>query len=124
VPVHLVEDESPGSSVAGLVERFGESAAAILDAVIANRRVLFLGAAGSPAGDVCEAALSACTMAAGAGGAMRVLARCWPYAALPSLDALLATDGFVAGCLNPIFEAHPEWWDCLCWYASLSHARD
>ena len=23
-------------------------------------------------------------------------------------------EGFIAGCTNPIFESHPEWWDVMC----------
>ncbi|CAM9981927.1 unnamed protein product, partial [Scytosiphon promiscuus] len=42
-----------------------------------------------------------------------VLRRAFPYASLSDLS-FLETPSFVAGVTNPVFEAHPEWWDVLC----------
>lgn len=42
-----------------------------------------------------------------------MLRRAFPYASLSDLS-FLETPSFVAGVTNPVFEAHPEWWDVLC----------
>ncbi|CAN0224647.1 unnamed protein product, partial [Hapterophycus canaliculatus] len=42
-----------------------------------------------------------------------ILHRAFPYASLSDLS-FLETPSFVAGVTNPVFEAHPEWWDVLC----------
>ena len=42
-----------------------------------------------------------------------MLARCYPYTTLNSLD-FLEVEGYMAGTTNPIFASHPEWWDLMC----------
>lgn len=42
-----------------------------------------------------------------------ILHRAFPYASLSDLS-FLETPSYVAGVTNPMFEAHPEWWDVLC----------
>ena len=42
-----------------------------------------------------------------------ILHRAFPYASLSDLS-FLETPSFIAGVTNPMFEAHPEWWDVLC----------
>ena len=58
---------------------------------------------------ICLYALAVCSH----GSLQGILHRAFPYASLSDLS-FLETPSFVAGVTNPMFEAHPEWWDVLC----------
>merc|ERR1719219_2679072 len=40
------------------------------------------------------------------------LQRTYPYVCLTAMN-FLETPGFIAGCTNPVFGQHEEWWDLL-----------
>jgi len=86
----------------------------ILNAMLANKRVMFLGH-GLPANQVARMVLAACAMASGCGQVLRGMTEtAFPYANLASLDILEEFSGFVAGVTNPRFEELPMTWDVLC----------
>ena len=84
----------------------------LANAMLTQKRVTFLGH-NLPSGEVAEAVLAACALAAG--GTLRGFTRfAFPYTDLTKIDDLLKVPGFVAGVTNPAFANHPEWWDLLC----------
>lgn len=84
----------------------------LVNAMLTQKRVIFLGY-NRPSGEVAEAVLAACALAAG--GTLRGFTRfAFPYTDLTKIDDLLKVPGFVAGVTNPAFANHPEWWDLLC----------
>jgi hypothetical protein len=86
----------------------------ILNAVLAHKRILFLGH-GQPANNVARMVLAACAMASGCGQVFRAMTEsAFPYANLASLDILEEFQGFVAGVSNPRFEELHHTWDVLC----------
>ena len=86
----------------------------ILNALLANKRVVFLGY-GLSANQVARMVLAACALASGCGQVLRgVTENAFPYANLASLDILEEFSGYVAGVCNPRFEDLPGTWDVLC----------
>ena len=86
----------------------------ILNALIAHKRVMFLGH-GQPANQVARMVLAACALVTGCGQVLRgITESAFPYANLASLDILEEFDGFIAGVTNPRFEELPTTWDVLC----------
>ncbi|KAI9786080.1 MAG: hypothetical protein M1816_008108 [Peltula sp. TS41687] len=84
----------------------------LANAMLTQKRVTFLGH-NLPSGEVAEAVLAACALAAG--GTLRGFTRfAFPYTDLTKIDDLLKVPGFVAGVTNPAFANHPGWWDLLC----------
>ena len=96
------------ASVLMLLSKFGKQTMKIMNAVLQERRVLFL-AKMAPTKEVCDLVLSACCPcrrhiwdAAGVS-----------YANLNDLD-WLEVKGYIAGVTNPVFEGNSNWWDLLC----------
>ena len=86
----------------------------ILNALLAHKRVMFLGH-GLSANQVARMVLAACAMVTGCGQVLRGFTEsAFPYANLASLDILQQFSGFVAGVTNPRFEELPMTWDVLC----------
>ncbi|KAK9446771.1 stabilization of polarity axis-domain-containing protein [Limtongia smithiae] len=88
----------------------------LLNAIITEKRVLFLGH-GRPTSDVVDAVLAACALASS--GCLRgFTARALPYAELGQVDDVFVASregaGYIAGATNPTFASHPGWWDVLC----------
>eukprot|EP01112_Ceratiomyxa_fruticulosa_P006401 TRINITY_DN171_c0_g1_i4.p1 TRINITY_DN171_c0_g1~~TRINITY_DN171_c0_g1_i4.p1 ORF type:complete len:741 (+),score=159.44 TRINITY_DN171_c0_g1_i4:381-2603(+) len=110
VPLSTFGDEIGDNKVISLVQKFGMSVMIIYNALLQQRRILFLGN-GSAAGEVCNYVLAALAMVC---PPLRGLVnRCYPYTNLCYLD-FLSVPGYVTGVTNPMFEEHPEWWDILC----------
>jgi hypothetical protein len=108
-PLMMEDDEIGGASVIMLFKKFEDGVMTLFNAMLAGKRVIFLGH-GHPAGDVCEAVLSACLLVS---PPLRgVLKRCFPYAHLTNID-FLEVPGYIAGVTNPIFQQHQKWWDVL-----------
>eukprot|EP00904_Undaria_pinnatifida_P005219 jgi/Undpi1/1827/HiC_scaffold_12.g05214.m1 len=110
LPLYSYPDETMSTSVTLLVNLFGQSIMSIYNAVLTGRRVMFVGY-NHAAGDVCKIVLAACALVSPP--IQGILHRAFPYASLSDLS-FLETPSFVAGVTNPMFEAHPEWWDVLC----------
>lgn len=86
----------------------------IFNAILAHKRVLFLGAQ-LPAAQVARMVLAACAMVSGCGQVLRGMTEtAFPYANLASLDILEEFSGYVAGVCNPRFQDLPTTWDVLC----------
>eukprot|EP00455_Lapot_gusevi_P001772 TRINITY_DN10680_c0_g1_i3.p1 TRINITY_DN10680_c0_g1~~TRINITY_DN10680_c0_g1_i3.p1 ORF type:complete len:458 (-),score=111.90 TRINITY_DN10680_c0_g1_i3:124-1497(-) len=110
VPLILEPDEIDAVSVIGVVKKFSEHIMAIYNAILTEKRVLFVGH-NQPAHDVCSLVLGACLLVCPP--LQGTLQRAFPYATLTNMD-FLQVPGYIAGVTNPIFEHHPEWWDVLC----------
>ena len=110
VPLLLAPSELLDTSVSELLRRFGTGAIAVFRALLDGKRIIFLGHS-QTAEVVCMSVLSCPLLVSPPLDG--VLARCYPYTTLNSLD-FLSVDGFIAGTTNPIFESHAEWWDVLC----------
>ncbi|KAI8816280.1 docking domain of Afi1 for Arf3 in vesicle trafficking-domain-containing protein [Fimicolochytrium jonesii] len=85
----------------------------IMNAILAGKRVLFLGDK-KPSGEVANYVLAACALVGGGGVITGLTQRCYPYVSLAGLDTLLATQDYIAGVTNPVFEEQQTWWDVLC----------
>lgn len=113
VPGLIRPDEvgGDGVSVARLCRTFGQGVMAIFNALLAHRRVLFIGHK-MHARDLCRQVLAACLLTSPPlRGTKR---RAYPYTNLTNLEGLLSTDGYIAGVSNPIFAQRSQWWDVCC----------
>ncbi|RSH89393.1 hypothetical protein EHS25_002505 [Saitozyma podzolica] len=85
----------------------------IINAILANKRVLFLGSGGSHT--VAKMVLAASSIASGGGQVLRgIVDTAFPYANLASIDILEEFPGYIAGVANPRFEDLHTLWDVLC----------
>jgi hypothetical protein len=85
----------------------------IINAILANKRVLFLGSGGSHT--VAKMVLAASSIASGGGQVLRgIVDTAFPYANLASIDVLEEFPGYIAGVANPRFEDLHTLWDVLC----------
>jgi hypothetical protein len=85
----------------------------MINAILANKRVLFLGSGG--AHSVAKMVLAACSLASGGGQILRgITETAFPYANLASIDILEEFPGYIAGVANPRFEDLHALWDVLC----------
>eukprot|EP01111_Echinosteliopsis_oligospora_P018977 TRINITY_DN8966_c0_g1_i1.p1 TRINITY_DN8966_c0_g1~~TRINITY_DN8966_c0_g1_i1.p1 ORF type:complete len:669 (+),score=182.08 TRINITY_DN8966_c0_g1_i1:232-2238(+) len=110
IPLHMFPDEVGDYSVITLVQKFGPAVTTIYNALLCQKRVLFIGH-GCSAGEVCNYVLAAChTVCPPLTG---LIGRVFPYTNLCYLD-FLTVPGYVTGVTNPMFEEHPEWWDLCC----------
>jgi hypothetical protein len=107
VPNFLEEEEIAGVRLVPLLLRFREQSMRIFNALLAEKRVLFLGHH-QPAALVCNFVLGACLMVSPP--LVGCLQRAHPYATLTNME-FLKTPGYIAGVTNPIFESHTGWWD-------------
>ncbi|KNC53781.1 uncharacterized protein AMSG_09499 [Thecamonas trahens ATCC 50062] len=110
VPLIMLPDEVSEQSIVPLIHKFGEEIMTIYNALLLERRVIFLGY-GHPAGEVCDAVLGAMSMVSPPLPA--VIKRTFPYTNLVNLD-FLQLSSFCAGTTNLIFQQREDWWDVLC----------
>ena len=110
IPLNRSPDEVGESCVKLLLSAFGTDAMKIYHAVLVGQRVCFVGYSHS-ASEL--AALVLATVRLVSPPVAGVIKRAFPYASLTDLT-FLECPGFIAGCTNPIFSGHPEWWDLLC----------
>eukprot|EP00026_Physarum_polycephalum_P003239 Phypoly_transcript_03249.p1 GENE.Phypoly_transcript_03249~~Phypoly_transcript_03249.p1 ORF type:complete len:784 (+),score=142.64 Phypoly_transcript_03249:155-2506(+) len=110
LPLAGFPDEVGDYSVISLVQKFGPAVMMIYNAILSEKRVLFLGFSCS-AGEVCNYVLAACCMVCPP--LTGLIGRVFPYTNLCYLD-FLTVPGYITGVTNPMFEEHPEWWDLLC----------
>ena len=101
VPINLpryLDSEIGGDEVASLIQLikiFRKEITMILDAVLHNKRILFVGHMSTMlSSDVCNAVLATCKLVAPLTG---IITRCYPYANLTDLSFLDNKDGYIAG---------------------------
>jgi hypothetical protein len=110
IPLCMESDEVMEASLTTLVNRFQDGVMDLYTALLAEKRVLFLGYQ-QPASVCCDCVLSACLLVSPP--LVGTLHRAFPYANLTNMD-FLSVPGYVAGVTNPIFEARQGmWWDVL-----------
>eukprot|EP01107_Rhizomastix_libera_P015663 TRINITY_DN601_c0_g1_i1.p1 TRINITY_DN601_c0_g1~~TRINITY_DN601_c0_g1_i1.p1 ORF type:complete len:745 (+),score=211.90 TRINITY_DN601_c0_g1_i1:128-2236(+) len=105
---------SPGEvgdyTIYSLYLKFGRQIMTIYNALLLEKRVMFLGY-NSSSSEVCQYVLaSVCMISSVLKG---VIQRAFPYVNL-LYTQFLEMPGYVAGVTNPVFEEHSEWWDVLC----------
>jgi hypothetical protein len=110
IPISMECDEVLEASVQTLVNRFQSRVMDIYGALLAEKRIIFLGFQ-QPASICCECVLSACLLISPP--IQGTIHRAFPYANLVNMD-FLQVPGFIAGVTNPIFEQRNTWWDVLC----------
>ena len=110
IPLCTEADDVGEASVLMLLSKFGKQTMKIMNAVLQERRVLFL-AKMAPAKEVCDLVLSACCLVSPP--LFGMVQRAFPYANLNDLD-WLEVKGHIAGVTNPVFEGNSNWWDLLC----------
>lgn len=110
VPLASFPSEAVDFKVADLLARFGSQVMTIFNAVVLEKRVIFLGF-NCPMEELCKTVLAA---AATVAPPLRdVLHRVFPYTSLSYLD-FEKLPSYILGVSNPVFEAHADWWDLLC----------
>eukprot|EP00742_Colponemidia_sp_Colp-10_P003963 GILJ01004226.1.p1 GENE.GILJ01004226.1~~GILJ01004226.1.p1 ORF type:complete len:811 (+),score=125.65 GILJ01004226.1:46-2433(+) len=110
IPLALDPDELVEGSLVMLVSKFKEAAMILYNAILEEKRVLFIGHT-LPAGQVCQMVLSSPLLVS---PPLRGLTlRIFPYADLNNLD-FLSVPGYIAGVTNPMFEQRTAWWDICC----------
>ena len=92
-----------------LAATLGDQTMRVFNAVLAGKRVLFVGY-NHAAQDVCRFVLAAASMVSPP--VEGILRRVYPYANLTDLS-FLETPGYIAGLTNPVFEGNVSWWDLL-----------
>ncbi|KAH3756862.1 methionyl-tRNA synthetase [Pelomyxa schiedti] len=122
IPLTTFPDEVGDPSITMLLKKFGRQVMIIYNAVLQEKRIIFLGFTG---GNLEEAsALEGCTteticlfvlatVAMVCPPLKGVVNRCFPYTNLCYLD-FMSIPGYITGVANPMFEQHAEWWDVLC----------
>eukprot|EP01105_Mastigella_eilhardi_P014274 TRINITY_DN3257_c0_g1_i1.p1 TRINITY_DN3257_c0_g1~~TRINITY_DN3257_c0_g1_i1.p1 ORF type:complete len:506 (-),score=90.21 TRINITY_DN3257_c0_g1_i1:713-2197(-) len=118
IPLTQFPDEVGDYQLTTLFRKFGRQTMTIFNALLLEKRIVFLGfnagnkdasaaaADACTAGDVCAYVLAALCMVC---PPLKGLAsRAFPYTNLCFLD-FLNVPGYVAGVTNPMFEEHPEW---------------
>ena len=110
IPMCTEADDVGEASVQTLLSKFGKQTMMIMNAVLQERRVLFL-AKMAPAKEVCDLVLATCCLVSPP--LFGLVQRSYPYANLNDLD-FLEVKGYIAGVTNPVFEGNSNWWDLLC----------
>ncbi len=110
IPIFMSPDETLTSCTTLLFDVFGISTMKIYNALLTGARVLFIGY-NHATGDVCKFVVAACAMVSPPCNG--IIHRTFPYANLSDLS-FLEVEGYIAGVTNPMFQAHPEWWDIMC----------
>ena len=109
-PLYRTPDEIDSTDISQLVKVFGKDTIKIYNALLSKQRIIFVGY-NHAAYDVCQMVISAIAMISPP--VLNVIRRTFPYANITDLS-FLATEGYVAGVTNPLFQERFEWWDLLC----------
>lgn len=114
IPLHLTPDDigcgQQYPSVKQLISRFRDKCTLLYNAVLLEKRVLFLGH-NIASNDVSMCVLSAVDLVCPPlEGLLR--ARAFPYTNLFDLT-FKDVPAYIAGTTNPMFRSHTEWWDVL-----------
>jgi hypothetical protein len=115
IPLAIDEDEigDERASVIKLISKFKQETMIIFNAILEERRVLFVGHNQS-ASDVCFHVLSACLLVCPPlTGILKT--RVFPYQSLTINGTDFTTvKGYIAGVTNPMFKQREEMWDLCC----------
>lgn len=110
IPLFQGSDEVGDINLTNFIKLLGDSTMKIYNAILANKRVLFVGYNHSAA-SIAQMVLSAvCMVAPVLPGIIR---RVFPYANLTDLS-FLEVPGYIAGVTNPMFQENEKWWDIVC----------
>jgi hypothetical protein len=110
-PLCFGTDEIGGeTSIKMLYGKFGRQIIHIYNAILLEKRVLFVGY-NFASRDVCRCVLSSLLMCSPP--LKNLVHRTFPYANLV-LEDFRNMKGYIAGVTNPIFEQHGDWWDVCC----------
>eukprot|EP01155_Anaeramoeba_flamelloides_P019093 Anaeramoba_flamelloidesa572767_42.p1 GENE.a572767_42~~a572767_42.p1 ORF type:complete len:636 (-),score=148.15 a572767_42:35-1942(-) len=111
IPLNMLEDEMLNLSLISLVNDLQESIMVLFNAILMNKRIIFVGYELS-AGFVCETVLSSILMVC---PPLRgVIRRTFPYANLPTIGLFENVPGYIVGTTNPLFATKNRYWDVLC----------
>eukprot|EP00668_Euglena_longa_P046525 GGOE01062210.1.p1 GENE.GGOE01062210.1~~GGOE01062210.1.p1 ORF type:complete len:807 (+),score=126.02 GGOE01062210.1:37-2457(+) len=107
----------PSASLCNLISLFKDATMQIFNAILLEKRVLFLGRLrpiGQLVGYVLSAVRLVCPPLQGL-----MDQRVFPYASLVNLT-WMQTAAYIAGTVNPLVESKAHWWDVLC---DLDHGK-
>eukprot|EP00906_Rhabdomonas_costata_P024003 RCo034566 len=112
-PLGLAPDDLglQGISTASLVSLLGGGVMTLVNAIMAEKRVLFFGRTHGPGG-LCRFVLAAVLLVSPPLTGI-LDTRCFPYVSLGELS-WQAVPGYIAGTSNPLFESKPDLWDVYC----------
>lgn len=111
IPLLSGPDEVADYQVIPLVQRLQAGVMTLFNAVLAEKRIVFISADGS-AEELVNFVLG--TVGMMSPPLVGLVRRAFPYTNLAGLDALLPVPGYIAGVVNPMFAERMEWWDVLC----------
>lgn len=110
VPLSTFPNETVDFKVTDLLARFGSQVMTIFNAIVLEKRVIFMGF-NCPMEELCKTVLAAVAMVS---PPLRdVLHRVFPYTSLSYLD-FEKLPSYILGVSNPMFETHADWWDLFC----------
>lgn len=110
VPLFRCPDEVGDINISKLVKTFGEGTMRIYNAILRQKRVLFVGY-NHASNDVAQMVFSAVALVSPV--IPNIIRRAFSYANLTDLT-FLDVKGFIAGVTNPMFQQKETWWDLLC----------
>jgi len=108
IPLTTSPDEVGEQQIIALIQKFQAGIMSIFNAVLSEKRVLFLSDGSTE--ELCSYVLATVAMMSPLKGLIK---RAFPYTNIAGLD-FLQVPGYIAGVSNPIFEERTEWWDVLC----------
>jgi hypothetical protein len=115
IPLALEEDEIGDErvSLTKLVQKFKNQTMSLFNAILEQKRVLFIGH-GISVGELCCYVLATCLMVCPPlKGILK--ARVFPYQNLnPENCEFVNVPGYITGVVNPIFKTRTDLWDVLC----------
>jgi hypothetical protein len=111
LPLVSGPDEVSDFQITLLVQKVHAGVMTLFNAILAEKRIVFLSADGS-AQELVNMVLA--TIGMMSPPLVGLTKRAFPYTNLAGLDALLQVPGYVAGVANPMFAERMEWWDVLC----------
>jgi hypothetical protein len=100
-------------SLLKLIKRFKEDTMVIYNAILEEKRVLFVGFQ-QPVTDVCYTTISSALLVQPLSLDEIFKRRLYPYTALSQMFTDLKTPGYIAGAANLMYKNRSEVWDVLC----------
>ena len=110
VPLSTFPNETIDFKVSDVLAKFGSQIMIIFNAIMMEKRVIFLGFNCSME-ELCKIVLAAACMVSPP--LPDILHRVFPYTNLLYLD-FTKLPSYIVGVSNPMFENRTEWWDLLC----------
>jgi len=110
VPLSTFPNETVDFKMTDLIAKFGSQIMIIFNAILMEKRVIFLGF-NVAMEELCKIVLAAACMVSPP--LQDILHRVFPYTNLLYLD-FTKLPSYIVGVSNPMFENRSEWWDLLC----------